>query len=413
MPAPPSVRWTLAALSLSLSTLCFSPVALADDIPRLTWGKPVSCYQTAQGEEVRVQCNPPDENGVTTCLVAPNTVKNFPGALTHVQDCENTGGADQLQALVNRGIHLVPALAEVPPGYVRDEFGRAYQVQFDLMKRFYLGAAWLPTFQLSDQAKSAGTRSPLGRAVLETGTVISVLSPRGRSRHDMHILEGRAGLDDFELRGQLFTYDYQHMHRRPAFWVTSFIGPPKRYDVVPGVGWGFRVLGINERPLAYRNVRDLEASEVHLSWNPWQSNDMYNHIRIEVGGNFGKYWDKELLPEGAWYVGPTAALRARASLGSGGLHYLTFDATFSRPTCVNSEAKKATVNRFGGQIAYEAILLAVNDQPISLRIAGGGERRRDPLTGIDSIETTASVGLRFSFWAPPRVFEPLPTFEDE
>lgn len=200
------VNETKLAVGFALFTLCFlrSGQSHAEDVPRLEWGKPVQCYTTAEGENVRVQCGEPDSQGKRTCLVAPSKVKHFQQEVTHVQDCETTGVADDYQRLVNSGSQLVPALAEVPPGYARDNYGRAFQVQFDLLKRVYIGASWLPTMQLGDSTNHSRSTSPIGRAQLETGTIISIQSPRGRSRHDIRLIEGSAGLDDFELRGQLF-----------------------------------------------------------------------------------------------------------------------------------------------------------------------------------------------------------------
>ena len=48
-------------------------------------------------------------------------------------------------------------------------------------------------------------------------------------------------------------------------------------------------------------------------------------------------------------------------------------------------------------------MLALNDQPLSLRLSAGAERRDDfPALG-DRWALTAQAGLRFSLWAPPRV----------
>ena len=69
-------------------------------------------------------------------------------------------------------------------------------------------------------------------------------------------------------------------------------------------------------------------------------------------------------------------------------------------------------NDFTLKAAYEGIFVAINDQPLSFRVAAEGASREDPFTGVRNVEVRAMMGLRFSFWAPPRVFEPLPQFED-
>lgn len=414
----------LAALTAFAAGALWPSVARSEDLPQIRWDKPVVCMRNTAGEEVRVQCAepPPVAEGEGkkpgarrfTCLVAPNAMRAYGGELDRVQECSRNDEPDAYRKLVASGAQMVSAIAEAPPGYARSEAGRVYQVKFDLLNRVYLGVNWQPTFNRGGLGLESFN---LGRAQAEMGISLSVLSPRGRSRHDMKILDGSAALDDMELKGMLFSYDYQHMHRRPAFWITSFIGPPQVFDVTPRLGWGFRLVTINDRPPAFRNTFDLEVAEAHLSWNPWQSNDMFSHLRFEVGGDFGKFWeDRGLLAKGletgAWYAGITSAVKSRFSLGEGGLHYIFLDVAYHRPTFVESTYSGESIHRVRASMAYEAIVLAVNDQPVSLRVAAIGSSRQDPATGAQSFEATALAGLRVSFWAPPRIFEPLPEFED-
>ena len=60
------------------------------------------------------------------------------------------------------------------------------------------------------------------------------------------------------------------------------------------------------------------------------------------------------------------------------------------------------MQRFKANLQYEQIILAINDQPLSLTLAGGGQKRND-LPGVpDTWAFVFDVGLRFSLWAPPR-----------
>jgi hypothetical protein len=161
----------------------------------------------------------------------------------------------------------------------------------------------------------------------------------------------------------------------------------------------------------------MEFAEGHVSWNPWQSNDLFSHLRIELGADAGKFWeDRGLLADdlgsGSWYLGVTSAVKSRFSLGDGGLHYLFLDVTYLRPTFVDGPLTGKTINRVKATMAYEGIFLAINDQPLSFRFAATGSSRQDVRTGALGIEGSATLGLRLSFWAPPRTFEPLPEFED-
>src|SRR5262249_44661796 len=148
---------------------------------------------------------------------------------------------------------------------------------------------------------------------------------------------------DLQVSGLLFSYDYQHLHRRPSFWVSTFVGKPRVYPVPLPLGWGFRVLNVEDRPPAFRDTLDMEFAEAHLAWNPWQSRELYNHFRIEAGADFGKYWqNREAITRGAgtgrWYVGFSSAMKSRFALGNKGLHYLFADIAYLRPTFVGGEA---------------------------------------------------------------------------
>jgi hypothetical protein len=379
--------------------------------PQLSWDRPVRCMTNEEGKTIRVQCE--TKAGQLTCLVASNEAK-YGGDLGRTKECESFEGVEAYKKLVKEGAKMVEgAVAEAPPGFARAATGRAYQVKFDLLNRVYLGASWVPTLQLN-QETLASPADALGRGQAELGIHISVLSHKGRSRHDIRILEGTATFADLELRGQLFAYDYQHVHRRPAFYLTSFFGRPRLYEVAPPLGWGFRVLRVADRPPALKN---MELAEVHLAWNPWQSEDMYSHLRIEAGADIGKFWEDRNditkgIGTGSFYAGVGAEAKFRTVLGDSGLHYVFLDLAYHRPNYLDGPKAGEGANNFTLKAAYEGIFIAVNDQPLSFRLSAEGASREDPFSSSRSLEVRAMAGLRFSFWAPPRVFEPLPEFEE-
>src|ERR1700679_2424074 len=159
---------------------------------------------------------------------------------------------------------------------------------------------------------------------------------------------------------------------------------------------------------------DVEIGEAHVSWNPVQSPDMYNRLRFEAGADVGKSWANTAeMGESRWYAGFTAAVHARAAFGSRGKNYLFMDVGYQRPNLFAAgDLPAKTVNRLKGQLAYEYVLIAINDQPLSLRIAANGAARDDLLTSTRNVELGGNVGLRFSFWAPPRLNQPMPELED-
>jgi hypothetical protein len=377
----------------------------------MSYDKSVVCYELANGKTMRVQCSI-DPKGKEVCLVAPNEMEGTGDPIERVWPCEHRGPAEY-EALTKRA-KIVRGIAEAPPGYARSELGRAFQVKFDLLNRFYLGVGWAPTLQ-STHGFELPPGFPFARGNAELGIVLSVLSPRNRSRHDIRILDGSAMFADFEVSGTLFSYDYQHEHRRPAFWISTFFGEPEVHPVLPRMGWGFRVVSILDRQPSYQNALDMEFGEFHIAYNPWQSNDMYSNVRLELGADVGAHWsDRKAVSSktGNYFLGPTFAAKSRVSLGKGGLHFLFTDLQVRRSTVVSGTYTGATVNRLSGSIAYEGVLIAINDQPVSLRLAADGRTQNDFARDVRAVELRFLAGLRMSFGAPPRIFEPMPEFED-
>ena len=409
------MRPILPAITALCLGLALSSPARAEEPGRLQWDRPIRCMEAPDGKVVRVQCD--DDIHPTACLVAPNTTAEG-GELHRLKECTTIMDKRAYALLTATGARLTPALAEVPPGFSRSVGGRAYQTKFDLLDRVYVGVGWAPVYAHTGDGSPPPSGLPFGRAQVELGMDASVLSPRGRSRHDFEVLQGTATFTDLHFNGQVFAYDYQQVHRRPVFWMTTFFGTPHLYPVAIPLGWGLRVLNIDDRPPAARNNLDMEFLEAHVSWNPIQSSDMYNRLRIEAGADFGKAWaDRSQLANGfdtgRWYGGFTSALRSRVSLGEGGLHYLFADLAYRRPTLVaDGDQPVRALNQFKGQLAYEGVLVAINDQPVSLRLAATGAVRDDLAGGNRNVEMGGSAGLRFSFWAPPRVTEPMPALED-
>lgn len=407
----PFLTTVVATIATTLATTNEARAADEPTLPVMSFDRPVVCYDLANNKTKRVQCST-DAKGNQVCLVAPNEMKGTGDPIERTAPCEHRTFLEYNE-LVDRA-KMIPAIAEAPPGYARSELGRAFQVKFDLLNRFYVGVGWAPTIQ-SRHGFEVPAGFPFARANAEMGIVLSVLSPRNRARHDMRILEGSAMFADFEVSGTLFSYDYQHEHRRPAFWVSTFFGEPEVYPVLPRMGWGFRILSVLDRQPSFRDAFDMEFGEVHLGYNLWQSNDMYSNVRLEVGGNAGAHWsDRHAISgkTGNYLIGPTVTAKSRVSLGKGGLHYLFTDLQFRRPTVVSGAYTGKTINRLSGSIAYEGVLIAINDQPLSVRLASEGRTQNDFARDLRAVELRFLAGLRISFGAPPRTFEPMPEFED-
>lgn len=386
----------------------FTSRARAADTPQLDWNKPVRCITKGDATVVRVQC---DGKGV--CLVAPNQT-SLGDPLDSVRVCDTNEDAAAYARLSASGARLVPAVAEAPAGYERSSNGRAYQTKFDLLNRFYLGAGWSPGADSLRAAAAAG--GPFARGYAEMGIHISVLRPTARSRHDLRILDGSASFADLEFRGTLFAYDYQHTRQRPAYWISSFIGEPRVYPVQSKLGFGFRVLSFADRPSSSRDAVDVEIGEAHLAFNPWQFDDMYSRIRVELGYAFGAFASHRRVlgtdDRGGAYTGPTLAVRSRFSLGGGGIHFLFSDFHYRHAIIRGGARRGEAARRFGASLAYEGVLLAINDQPISVRLAAESNTRDDFASELRGTDFRFTAGLRISFGAPARVFATMPAFED-
>jgi hypothetical protein len=293
----------------------------------------------------------------------------------------------------------VPALAEAPPGWYRDELGRVYQVTFDLLDRFYLGAGWLPLYRLSS------SEHDLARVRMEMGFSASLLDIPDRARRTFEAVKGEVAMGDLELRGTLFGYEYSHSSIHPLWRITTFFGKPRRFDSYPDMGWGMQLLSVQVHPHQQDDLVDLQYGELHLAWDLWQSHDLYSHLRWQLGGGMG------LLTGGPFenhYALPEVALVGRFGLDRDGFHTLNFKARASMPLFLSGEFQGTLRQRDSVEVAYEVIVLAVNDQPITLRVAGSLDRRNDLPEGANELEAMAMAGLRFSFWAPPRSREVLP-----
>ncbi len=382
--------------------LCLAMPASAEEnqeLPRLSWDKEVVCVEDLQGKWVRMQCDEKAPGG-PKCLVAPNQREDG-GELRRVKAC---GGRKRnfYRMLKQRGVRMLPAIAEAPPGWYRDGKGRVFQITFDLMKRFYLGVGWLPGFDLSEGEAS------VGRVRFDMGLVASWISAGPRNRHTIRALEGYVVLEDLEAQGILFAYDLSHASTTPILRITTFFGKPARHDLYMDIGFGFSLGDLHVHPHRADDLIELEFGEVHMAWDLFQSADLYNHVRFVTGVGIGGLWDDDGDAESAYFFLPKLALETRHGLDWEGFHYLLGDVHAVMPVALSGDRTGETRARAGIRAAYEVIFLAVNDQPLSLRLEAGLDYRDDLPADVSEWDATLMAGVRFSFWAPARIHEDLP-----
>lgn len=378
-----------------------SPATAEDkkELPRLNYKNPVICAEDDRGNWVRMQC---DENapGGPKCLVAPNQREDG-GELRRVKSCD---GRERYyyRRLKDQGVRMVPALAEAPVGWYRDEKGRVFQITFDLLKRFYLGVGWLPGFDLDESS------AQVDRVRFDMGLVASWMSTEHRNRHTIRALEGFVVLEDLQASGVLFAYDLSHASTTPLMRITTFFGKPLRHDMFMDVGFGFTLGDLHVHPHRAQELIELEFTEMHVAWDIIQSADLYNHLRLVTGVGVGGLWDDQGDVASSYFLLPKMALETRFNLDWEGFHYLFGDIHAAMPVLLSGDEAGETRSRAGVSAAYEVIFLAVNDQPLTLRLEAGLDYRDDLPAGTSKWDATLMAGVRFSFWAPARIHEDLP-----
>ncbi|MBL8786616.1 MAG: hypothetical protein JNJ59_17055 [Deltaproteobacteria bacterium] len=295
---------------------------------------------------------------------------------------------------------LGPSAVEAPPpGFYRDAEGREFQVQFDLNQRFWLGLGYRHTF-FEDQTDGGGL-------ALDLGFRVDTLSVDTRKKTRWRILEldlapstnGRLRLD-----ASLMRFDTSTLGDRPFLALTTFIGGPARHDLYLQGGWWMDLLGVELREHRHadpsRALR-LRYAALGAHWDLWQDADMTSFVRVRVGGAIdSRMVDDEVAKLS---LTPLAALEGEFCFDDAGFHRLSMSAAAELELAPLASADLDPRWRFDQRLAYEVIALAIDDQPISLRLEGRATRR-DGIDGGDASgwELAAEASLRVSLWAPPR-----------
>ncbi|MBI3185563.1 MAG: hypothetical protein HYZ28_25775 [Myxococcales bacterium] len=374
---------------------------LADPLPVMRWDAPVMCgylepTRAVPSGHFRVQC---DER-TKLCLAAPTNVLGPDGVetpvpLSRARECTQLY-REAWAAELRAGYRFVPAIADSPPGWVRDERGRVMQVNFDLNRRIYLGGAYAPS--LSRQETTDRVRADFGIEVeFPSSTEPSV----GR----LHMLEAELLLGaNSAIEGTLARYDWSVAREVPLLWITTFVGKPTRHDLTLDIaGWfeALRLESINRGGLRWQSFLTLGAA--NLTVDLWHSKDLVSYVRLRGGPAL------ELdTRAGITAIKPVAAVEGDLTLDRDGFHHLRFSALGEKLLFEPEVAGRVrNPQRLKLRAGYELILLAINDYPLTL-VADARGAWRDDLPGVlPGWELGAEAGLRFSFWAPARRSAPL------
>lgn len=354
---------------------------------------PVQCFHDQDGARWRVQCNETTKR----CLYAPDAELDMDGKrlkpLERAQFCTTSPERFSLDDLRARGYEPVRALPDAPYGWTRDARGRVFQVNFDLHRRLYLGMGYAPRWRSS----ASDTR----RLAVDFG-LLSYESAGARTRHRIRLVEGAAHLAPFSGRIVLVHYDLSHRRVTPLFRITTFFGKPRRYDGRLNVGAWFEAGDIEILSTPAGDEQLTRYATLHGTADLWQSADLYSFVRARGGVSFeAAESDQDPEPRGA--ITPGGALEANITFDRSGFHHLGVSLSYENPLYVERHPRLGSASRrMEAKLEYELIVLAINDQPLSLHLGMGASKRDDIEALPDTWEATADAGLRFSLWAPPR-----------
>ncbi|WP_428266928.1 hypothetical protein [Haliangium sp.] len=393
------VRVPAAAALLSLALAGPAREALADDaapplhLQMMSPDAAVACYSDAAGVTWRVQCDDTQKR----CLYAPNAELDAEGKpvrpLERARYCTSTGEVLDREAFAARGFELVRALADAPHGWMRDERGRVFQVEFDLKRRMYVGVSYAPRWQ-QDAAE-------LGRLAVDVG-LLSYERSAGASRHRFRFVEGEIFLDPFSGRLVLLHYDLSRRYDNPLIRITTFFGKPRRSDLSFNLGTWFEGGDIELHSSELGDEVLIRYATLHGTIDLWQSPDLYSTVRLR--GGLG--WEST-TPEGDEDPRPAftpgAALEADLTLDRKGFHHIGATVSYEHPRYFERHPRLGkSSQRIEADVSYELIVLAINDQPLSLFVSAGASKRDDLEVMPSTWSARAKAGLRFSLWAPAR-----------
>lgn len=372
--------------------LLWPAAALAEDRPQLDWDEPVWCLDDDEGVTFHLQCDDKRCLYHDACLQPRGKVCR---PMERILSCSVAPEGTTLASLKQKGRTMEPARGEAPPGWSRDGNGRVFQTEFDMNNRVWLGGRWSPVF-------ASGDGRHVGRAAFEAGIHAELLSDDTRVRHRFRALEGEVRLNPLGVDVTAFHYDTSHESELPLTRVTTFWPRPRRHDVYLNIGWWVDSVGLQHRPRNSHHETYLRFIATGSSLDLWHDLAMSSFVRVRTGAAMD---DLMLTREGIHHrvaLTPISALEAEVLLGDAGQHRVTLETAYEAPIVWRdgANAKPSWTHRFDAELAYEVIAIAINDQPISLRLDGGGGYRNDVESAYSGWELRGGVGARVNFWAP-------------
>src|SRR5215831_329552 len=289
----------------------------------------------------------------------------------------------------------------VPWGFYRDQQGRVMQVSFDFGRRLWLGVGYAPH-------RTPAGNTEIAPAAFDFGVSYDSLSEDGRTRERYTILDGQVRLNSFGLDVTGFRYDLSHRYNHPILRITTFVREPERHDIFLNVGLYTEALHYEVAPRGIDGEEALTLGTLQATLDLWQSEDLRSYVRLRAGPGIemrmGPWGDETryvgMLPEGTlegnFVIGARAMQRLNFRLRGDLLRSATWHA---EPLPGDWTAT--------ADAAFERILIAINDQPVSFRVAASAYLRDDTrqiVAGLPSsrvLAWTGTAGIRMAFFSPP------------
>ncbi|MCP3145273.1 hypothetical protein [Pyxidicoccus xibeiensis] len=370
----------------------------ASPLPIQEWTRGTVCLTLPPTKAVpsgrwRAQC----DDATRRCLVAPMYEldaegQETPRPLERVTACTDESYVDDSPRL--KTYRLEPAVADAPPGWYRDERGRVMQFNFDLHRRIWLGGAWAPLVRDGEVE---------GRMRADFGIAHEVSADEGKRLHRLRFLETELYLGEPSFDATALRYDFSVERDEPLFRVTTFFGEPRRHDIHINLGVWLEVLHAEELERGATEAGFLTFGAVHATLDLWHSRDLVSYVRVRAGPSVERDYKN-----GFSTLVPGAALEGDLTLDRDGFHHLRLGVEAEKVLLAPSvEGRPPRPERLRAYAGYELILLAINDQPLSLVVDGRGAWRSDLADVPARWEWSGSAGLRFSLWAPARRSAPM------
>lgn len=283
--------------------------------------------------------------------------------------------------------------APAPDGYAEDERGQLYQTSFDLQRRFHIGVYDMVRF---DADHDSGP--PAHSLVVDAGGVHERYGRGERKRRRHRFFQGRLMLSPFEVDALFYSYDTAHSREDPTLWLTTFFGTPRRYDIPISIGIGFTLGKLHYRQTDVGDLAIIDLTEGRLNWVLVQGARVENFLQISTGLGMGirRPMDGDTSPE---YVYPELGLDGRWVAGSDGLTQFEVRARM-RWGFENNTSQHWKMGT--ARLSAERILIAINDQPLSVYVAPQLRYSDFPFADIAEMDYRILAGARMSLFVPTR-----------